>query len=193
MPYSLTKYELQLVTDPAVIITKNKIIKSVIGMMGEISEEYKGILANTALKEQVGINAKIARGENYRGLPYVIMDLPRAFSKEHVLAIRSFFWWGNFFSITLHLSGDYYQQHRGSILKAVENNLLSNWYINNSEDQWQHHFEDDNYIPVTASEVTKLPGKSFIKLAKKIPLNKWDEVEVFFKESFSQLIKMLTG
>ena len=48
---------------------------------------------------------KIAKGENYLQLPYVLLDYPRCFDKENIFAIRTMFWWGNFFSITLHLSG----------------------------------------------------------------------------------------
>ena len=43
------------------------------------------------------VSPKISRGEQYLGLPYVMLDYPRIFSKENVFAIRTFFWWGNYF------------------------------------------------------------------------------------------------
>ena len=35
--------------------------------------------------------------------------IPAVFSKENIFAIRTMFWWGNFFSISLHVSGKYFK------------------------------------------------------------------------------------
>ena len=64
------------------------------------------------LPEEVLIQSpKISRGENYNGLPYVMLDYPRCFGKEDVFAMRTMFWWGNFFSITWHLKGKYSKEY----------------------------------------------------------------------------------
>ncbi|WP_018611371.1 hypothetical protein [Segetibacter koreensis] len=188
---SLTAYERQLVADPHILIAKNTIIKKVYQLFGTLSEEYKNEVASTILSKQDFITPKISRGENYQGLPYVVLDFPRQFGKEDVFAIRSFFWWGNFFSITLHLAGCYQQQYSSVIYNAISNNLFSGWYIATGENQWEHHFETNNYLSLTEArndDIDKLP---FLKMAKKIPLSKWDEANTFFTENFSLLIKML--
>jgi len=97
----LSTKELELVTNPNIILTKNAIIGKVYDLFGQLSEAYKTVLTN---KELLAIGPKIARGENYQGLPWVMLDFPRKFTQSDTMAIRSFFWWGHFFSITLQLT-----------------------------------------------------------------------------------------
>src|SRR3954451_23837003 len=139
MTASLTTYEMQLVTDPQILITKNNIIRKVYELFGQLSEEYREEVYYKIARQNL-INPKISRGENYLGLPYVILDYPRQFAKDDVFAIRSFFWWGNFFSITLHLSGSYLRQYSPAIESAIKNKLVSEWHISVGDNQWEHHF-----------------------------------------------------
>ncbi|MFX8895293.1 hypothetical protein ABTM96_19365, partial [Acinetobacter baumannii] len=91
-------------------------------------------------------SAKISRGEHYEGLPWVMIDYPRYFKKNHFFAIRTFFWWGNFFSLTLQLKGKYQLGFQGSNFET----LKADWFICVNEDEWQHHFRQDNYVKLTA-------------------------------------------
>ena len=189
MTTSLTAYEMQLVTDAQILITKNTIIRKVYGLFGKLSEEYREEV-NCKIAGQNLISPKISRGENYLGLPYVILDYPRQFAKDDVFAIRSFFWWGNFFSITLHLSGSYLKQYSATIESAIKNRLFQEWHIAVGDSQWEHHFEINNYMPLEDEnyEPAQLP---FLKLATKIPLEKWDDVNTFFTENFKLLLNIL--
>jgi len=191
MNTALTTYEMRLVKDAKLLLTKNEIIQKVYHFFGVLSEEYKTLTAAKQLDTVVSTNAKIAKGENYKGLPYVIMDYPRAFGKEDVFAIRTFFWWGNFFSITLQLSGRYRQRYEAAIEKGIKEDAFDGWFIVTSEDRWQHDFDED-YVPLrTAGE--EILHLSHIKIAKKIPLDKWDETHSFFKKNFTLLIETLCG
>ncbi len=190
MTTSLTTYEKQLVSDPQVLIAKNTIIQKVIYLFGTLSEAYKIELHHKIPNRENLINPKISRGENYLGLPYVILDFPRQFGKADIFAIRSFFWWGNFFSITLHLSGVYQQQHFYVIQNAIDKNFFSGWYIGSLENQWDHHFENNNYVPLQAMKIN-IANLNFLKLAKKIPLSEWDRTNSFFIENFKLLINTL--
>lgn len=180
---SLTAYEKQLVIDQQVLLAKNSIIQKVNDLFADLSEIYKQELNDNISGLENLVNPKISRGENYLGLPYVILDFPRQFGKTDVFAIRSFFWWGNFFSITLHLSGQHLQQYKFVLQNEIDKDRFSGWFISSSERQWDHHFEKDNYMPVSTrnAKITALP---FIKLAKKIPLSQWDKTKVFFIENF---------
>jgi len=66
------------------------------------------------------VSPKISRGENYLGLPYLVLDYPRLFRPDAVLAIRTFFWWGHFFSSTLQLSGGYKTEFLSRLQAAQE-------------------------------------------------------------------------
>jgi hypothetical protein len=80
---SLSAFELQLVTDETFILTKNRIIQKVYELFGQCSENYKTVLKQYTLPEiALQSPAKIAKGENYEGLPYVMLDFPRCFGRR---------------------------------------------------------------------------------------------------------------
>ena len=117
----LSKEELVLVQNADVLLTKNRIIKKVYELFGSIIPDMQQLLArNLRLPSAVFIaSPKISKGENYLGLPYVMLDYPRCFGKEDIFAIRTMFWWGNFFSITLHLRGVYKNQFMPAVLQNL--------------------------------------------------------------------------
>jgi hypothetical protein len=188
---SLTAHEMQLVADAQMLITKNTIIQKVYELFGNLAEEYKKELSNKLPENFPITHPKISRGENYLGLPYVMLDFPRLFGKTDIFAVRSFFWWGNFFSITLQLSGKYYQQCAFAIENAINKNRFINWHISTAENQWEHHFESSNYVLLAEGIHFNHAGHTFLKLAKKIPLTRWDETNSFFIENFTFLIQTL--
>jgi hypothetical protein len=194
---TLSAEELQLVTNPHWILTKRIIIDKVNELLGNLSEcmQQKLQLFVGGLSEEV-INStpKIYRGENYRQLPYVLLDYPRCFEKEHVFAVRTLFWWGYFFSCTLHLSG----RHKLMFEKIVLQNLtafpLEGVYICINEAEWEHHFETDNYLPLQSLTLhqTKeiILKRKFLKLAVKHSLQQWDRLPHLLEQSFLGLIKL---
>jgi len=189
---SLSAFEKQLVTDASWILTKNNIIQKLFVLFGELSETWQ---SNTVLQQLPSaineIPPKISKGENYEGLPYVMLDYPRCFSKEDVFAIRTFFWWGNFFSITLHLKGKYKEQFEQVIAAAISNGELSNAWINYTDEEWIHHFEHTNMNPVQLTDAAALWNKKVLKLAYKLDLNDWDSAEDFLKKVFDQYMQIL--
>ena len=194
----LSKTELALVTDAAFILTKNNIISKVYEMFGLLSEDLqKRVAGKRALlsPEVVAISPKIYRGEQYMGLPYVMMDYPRFYSGKDVIAVRCLFWWGNFFSITLHLSGKFVAVYETALHNWIEQHKNRDWFICDSDDAWQHHFGKDNYQPLseTGEDIlneTLSGGKGFIKLAKKMPLEKWDDAVGFFTKEYGALLQI---
>ncbi len=90
------------------------------------------------------------------------------------MAIRHMFWWGNAFSITLHLSGRYKKELLPHIIDAYGYFSDGGYFINASDDQWMHAIEQPNYIAVTAvnAEEFEKACKKFnhLKLATSWPL-----------------------
>nr|WP_294903273.1 hypothetical protein [uncultured Lacibacter sp.] len=188
---SLSAFERQLVTDANWILTKNGIISKVYHLFGKLSEQYKqekgvGLFSPDTLLS----SPKISKGENYEGLPYVMLDYPRCFGKEDTLAIRTFFWWGNFFSITLQLKGKYLQQYAPAIIR--NSFLLSHEeaWINVSDEEWQHHFRENNMLPVAELQ-QQLADKKILKLAFKCKLDDWDNAETKLLHSFQLMLRLL--
>ncbi|TDH25542.1 hypothetical protein EXU57_12610 [Segetibacter sp. 3557_3] len=185
----LSKYELELVTNSEVILTKNRIIQKVYALFGELSERYGCELAGTS-SELVAISPKISRGENYLGLPYVMLDQPRIFSRLDVCAIRTFFWWGNFFSITLQLSGEHLDKYYPVLKSMVEAGEFEGWFISNGAGEWDHHFGQENYTEIKQGFPIDEQAR-FLKIATKLSLDQWIEAEHFLFTAFKKLLIVL--
>ncbi len=188
---SLSAFEKQLVADPEWILTKNRIIEKVFVLFGSLSEAYS--LHGSLHQLPVTVTAtapKISKGENYKGLPYVMLDYPRCFSKEDVFAVRTFFWWGHFFSITLHLKGIYLKQYQSAIQHAINNKQLTGAWLNITDDEWEHHFEQTHMQSAEAATIAAEAG--IIKLAYKIELSRWDDAELYLCNAFDELMQTIT-
>ena len=193
---TLSAEELQLVTDAGWILTKHTITGKVYAMFGKLAEQYRLVMEQLLLPLDVtGPSPKISRGENYRQLPYVILDYPRCFEQENIVAIRTLFWWGNFFSITLHLSGAHKQKYEAELFSAFESLKEDGYHLCIHTDPWQHHFEEDNYRPVNtfSREAFEecIRQKPFVKLAVKFPLSGWNEIPSVLERNFCTMVGLL--
>jgi len=193
----LSPEEEALVATADWILTKNNVLQKIKQLLLVLQSNQQNLLQplNSLPGEVLKSSPKISRGENYKGLPWLVLDYPRYFNKEEVFAIRTLFWWGNFFSITLHLSGSYKAKYQTKIIGSFEALQKEKFSVCINEDQWEHHFETNNYIPVhdlTGSQYNEIIVKrAFIKLAKKIPLEQWNDVEKKLLDIFGQLINSL--
>jgi hypothetical protein len=189
----LSALERELVKNKEWILTKHAVINKVYALFGELNEVYKDACRQEQFFfpgaiERTG--GKISKGENYEGLPYVMLDYPALFSKENIFAVRTLFWWGNFFSITLHVSGEKFA------IKENFNNLLEylrnfNFSVCVNEKEWEHTFELSNYIAAKDIDVQKLEqisARNFFKISKNIELDKWDEAAEYLERSFREII-----
>ena len=192
----LSAEELSLVQDSHWLLTKNNIIektKSLFGgLAGSMSQQiaqYKDHFPQTVHL----FSPKVFKGEYYQGLPYVMLDFPRVFGKEDVLAIRTFFWWGNFFSITLQLKGSYHQQYESLLSKNKKVLAENGFYISLSDDEWRHDFEPDNYHPITMSDdlFERSLNNKFLKIAVRVPLSEWNEAFSILEKHHNTIIGIL--
>jgi hypothetical protein len=195
----LSDEELQLVNNPGFILTKRMIIDKVCGLLGALQEDQKTVIENEKHwlpPPVVRSSAKISKGENYLQLPYVLLDHPRCFEAEDIFAVRTMFWWGNFFSTSLHLSGKYKEMFQQKITENL-GRIKQEIFICVNENQWQHHFEAGNYVAakqMPADEIQKvLLEKRFVKLAIKFPLQPWNDIPLLLDGAFKEMIEMLKG
>ncbi len=192
----LSKLETDLIQNKEWILTKRSVINKVYQLFGEMHKIYKGICGQeppSIIEFYKDTGGKISKGENYKGLPYVIMDNPATFTKEAIFAIRTMFWWGNFFSISLHLAGKKFQLQNdpSKLLLFLKENFF---YICVNEDEWQHNFEPSNYISVSnlsENKFNEISRRNFIKISKNLELNKWNAAPEFLEESFKEIIDFL--
>lgn len=177
----LSEDELALVQNGQLLLTKNAIMEKAVGVMAQLHEQIKVLLEEVGEPlpaEALTSSGKISKGEKYEGLPWVMLDYPRVFGKEDVFAVRTMFWWGNFFSITLHLSGKYKYIYQSAILK---NRLLlqeCNFYLCISDEEWRHDFATTNYVSLDQLDGQAIENivsaTDFCKLSVRIPLQMWN-------------------
>ena len=193
---TLSAGELAIASDRDIILTKRIVTESASHLFSAqipfISHAFP-----QQIKEDLPATGhpKISRGENYKGFPYVIMDYPALFSKDSVFALRTMFWWGNFFSITLHVSGKYMERYSEVIFKHLTG-TGDDVYVCVEEKEWQHHFEESNYraySSLSADERRALLQKSFLKVALKYELHHWNMMQSMLPEGYAKIFNLLSA
>ncbi len=138
---------------------------------------------------------KISKGENYKGLPYLMLDYPRLFDKETIFAIRTMFWWGNFFSITLHLAGSYKNQFEDKCISALAILKTHDFFTCIHPEERDHHFDPSNYTAIKYLDQLQwekiIKEKSFIKIAKRYSLHQWDDADNKLPDDFTLITGVL--
>ncbi|HCL04684.1 MAG TPA: hypothetical protein DHW64_01395 [Chitinophagaceae bacterium] len=192
---TLSAEERLLMMDTRFILTKNGLLKKVELLLGELSERIRQRVVELRLNDSslFVLSPKIARGEQYQSLPWVMLDYPRVFTRTDSCAIRCFFWWGNYWTITLQLAGVYLDQYKQSVEAFVQEHLTENdWYLSVGEDQWQHQLEPTTYVAAASVDKTYwLRDRPFLKLVKKIPLEQWDDLFPLLENNIVSLLLIL--
>lgn len=174
----LSSAEMDLMQNATIILTKNHILEKIKRLLETLQyEQLKIVHANDIQYELLFLTPpKISKGENYLGLPYLMLDYPRHSNAAGLFFIRTMFWWGNFFSVTLHLSGIYKEAHKDQIKKAYLQ--LPDHFIGINPDPWIHHFDENNYKKVNTLSENKFEQycatTEHVKIAVKWPLSVFD-------------------
>lgn len=191
----LSTEELSLVQNAHWLLTKNTIIEKVFELFGEVAHEVRDnfTIKPGVLHEAVLVpSPKISKGENYKGLPWVMLDYPRFFNHEDVFAIRTMLWWGHYFSVTLHLKGKYKAQYQQNLLRNLPLLTARQFYVCISGEEWRHELEEDNYKPLTqlnSSVVEKiLLANNFCKLSAKISLPQWNQSKELLIDLYETIV-----
>ena len=179
-----TEDEYNVMHDATFFIHKKKITDKLFRLLGNLNVEIENLLSqyDEVLPAAVLTSkGKVNRGENYEQLPYVILDSPRLFINGDVFAFRTMFWWGNYFSCTVHLAGIYLAAFKPNLIEFITNDKSNSYYIGTGDDEWQHHLRADNYTPAVdilsnKAILNDVSEKPFFKVAIQLPLTKAGEL-----------------
>jgi len=194
----LSEPELKIVQDSEQILTKHRIIQCVYKLYNIQVNNIKQVLHGIDLGLFSGIiesAPKISKGENYLQFPFVMLDYPAVFGKD-IFALRTMFWWGNFFSVTLHLSGKYKDHFAAKIINKFPE-AAKDLFICINHEQWHHHFQPSNYVPVegltkdTLNEI--INGQEFLKIAMKYELHQWNEMNRQLPIAYMKIMKLVNA
>ena len=165
-------------TNPDPMFLKQGIFRKLDQLFGSVQEELKVILneADWIFPEETDLSrGKISRGENYLGLPWMMLDFPRLFSTEQTVALRTFFWWGNSYSCHLLISGSVLP---GAISSLISSEKRSNspLLISTGSDPWKHHFNESEFVSLKELSVERISqlqiNPNYLKLSAWFSLDK---------------------
>ncbi|MFL5808389.1 MAG: hypothetical protein ACJ749_02650 [Flavisolibacter sp.] len=189
----LSPAEQHLITNAEVLLTKNRVMGKIISMLEDVQEQMQQQAPTFSKPHILQVHPKISRGENYQGLPYLVLDYPRVFQQHDIFAIRNFFWWGHFFSSTLHVSGSYKEMYEPKLEAAFE--TFSKHHIGINADPWQHHFDETNYQLIAAMSKeefkTLLHTQAHVKIAIQLHVEKWEQATTFFMDNWKLYLNLL--
>jgi hypothetical protein len=190
----LSADEMNLATNKDIILTKHRVVRKVCELMGALSAQMQVHLpgSHSFLRQEItSLSPKISRGEQYRQMPYVVLDYPRIFSRQHVFAIRTFFWWGHYFSSTLHLKGKYQQQYEPAVVAAIGKGWLNNYLMATNGDEFNFDETQAQYEKIKDSGsayITEKFKQSFVKISHSYPITEWDRLPAVLFEDFTKYL-----
>lgn len=183
----LSSAEMELMQNAEIILTKNRILEKMSALLEEVRDKQIDFAQKNNLTADIfKVSPKISKGENYLGLPYLILDYPRYSFENNFFFIRTMFWWGKFFSCTLHLAGNTKENFKERIKQSYPQ--LKGYYINVNNDQWVHHLEESHYrkTDLLTKEQFGENCENFhhIKIAGRHSLTQWRKAPVELYESW---------
>ena len=183
--------ELHVIQDQDFLLTKLQVIAKIRTLMEQTSVQIRQKLEESGKSQQFMTTlgkAKISKGENYRGLPYMVLDYPSYFSKKNIFAFRTMFWWGNFFSSTLHLQGKYLDLVRDDFIENLKKlHSDKSIYICTGDTPWEYHYGNDNYKLISPGDKELIETHDFLKLSKRFELDQWRDLPVLSSAFILQL------
>jgi hypothetical protein len=195
----LLPFEIELLSDAGIILTKNAIMQKLKSFLEEIQLKQKAIIEKNISAfpaEVLKTSPKVSRGENYKGLPWLVLDYPRHFEHGNIFAIRTMFWWGNFFSVSIHLTGRYKKIFESKIISNKPVFNKKNFYLCINQHEWEHHFGNENFKKISDLKGKEfeeiIRNKSFLKISKNISLDKINEIEQILCSYFEDIVKTIS-
>jgi hypothetical protein len=117
-----------------------------------------------------------------------MLDYPRIFGRADVLAIRTMFWWGHGFNITLHLKGEYQRLYVPVIREQRAELSAAGFHVGVHEDEWRHEHTLEVYRPIGEVAIGEGP---FLKLSAAFGLDRWAEAPELLAGLFETLVGVL--
>lgn len=178
-----TEKELKYIADTDFLHTGHIIKQKITSLFEASAQELKEELDTGKYNidpHLIRLPPKISKGENYRGLPWIVLDYPKKFQKEDTFSFRVIFWWGHFFSYSLHLEGAAMTSALPMLKHYWSKMKTENVYACVSSTPWEYHFNSSNYIrsdKITFDQFNDLARtNTFIKISRKATLREWPRV-----------------
>ncbi|MBL7750753.1 MAG: hypothetical protein JNN29_05185 [Chitinophagaceae bacterium] len=188
--------ERELMTNADWILTKNAILQKTALVFTDWQAHYRDCLfrqAPTLFSIIQPFSYKISRGENYKGLPWMVLDYPRLFGQTDIFAIRTLFWWGRYITITLQLAGVWKERCEEPLCLSHPVLASNEFRISTTDDAWIH--DQDPPFTTEINNLTleaytrEIRKRNFLKISKIYPIEGMENLDRRMLADFEQLLK----
>jgi len=193
-----SKPEIELMTDGELLLTKRKIMSKVADRFAALEGSFRQVVeSRTDIEwpdDALTKAGKISRGENHKGLPYVVLDYPRLLTAGNTVHVRLLFWWGHYFGLSLHLAGHFWQTKKVGILKKLAALEAENIRFQTEGSPWENDVfsQDFREIRDLKNLQSGLADKAaFLRVVAYLPIGGAAELEVFAVEGFKNFMAIL--
>ena len=117
---------------------------------------------------------QLTTGEDYLGLPYVVLDFPKCFSREEFLTMRTLFWWGHYVAYALIMQGAWLAAAVERVAESLAELEAAGVEATVAEDPWDWRRGAGFTRPLRADDATAawLREAPFLKLMRFVPLER---------------------
>ncbi len=182
-----------LLEDTDFLLSKREIVDKIKSLLSGVRTELQDAVSQNLLLANWEISTgsgKISQGENYLGLPYLVLDFPAQFEGQDIFAYRTMFWWGHFFSCTLHLQGKFWDfDHQPFLQKLKEQ--AGQTFICVNETPWEYHYGPDNYLPLDEVDLALTKDLPFLKASRKFALQDWSDLPALALDFWALCVSFL--
>lgn len=188
--------EIHLMSNRDIMLVKRQIMSKMADRFAQIEAKFRQQIYEIDLPPGTLLKAgKISRGENYKGQPYMVLDYPRLFTGNDVLNVRLLFWWGHYFTMSLHLAGQYWEHQKAKFAKPLNLPLRQSVRFQVTGSAWENDINaaDFHYISDMDTHLhqTKLKQSSFIKIVDCLSLDDTPNLEIFSIDVFKNFVSIL--
>jgi hypothetical protein len=173
---AFTPEELALICDPTPFELKHAATEKLKALMERIRETYLQCVQpqHTLCPEQTDfLRGQIAKGENYEGYPYVMLDFPKFYGQGEIFTYRTMFWYGHYFIFSLILAGTHLQTYQRRLQTHLIRFAEEDFLVARAE-LWD--WRRTAFLPlreVSASELLPIMELPFLKLVKVLDPQCW--------------------
>lgn len=185
----LTKHELNFARNTSYPLAKHQIVQKVSQLFQHLGQKLVHDFGNQTLFQSS--EYKITRGENYRLMPYLVLDFPRISGKNFPITCRTFFWWGHYFSCTIMVQTVLIDLDTTAELLAFsrKTRLLV------GDDLWEQDLNSAVYTKLnklSPAEIKPiLEQQEYLKIVTKIALNDYDNLEELATKAYGQMLSKI--
>ncbi len=134
---------------------------------------------------------KVTKGENYKRLPYVVVDCPQLSGPHLPLACRTLFWWGYGFSFNLIIPQAMLANDAADSLSKLEDWILIGDHL------WENEIDDAYYkqgLTQTAHYWKEhISNQTYVRIACMHGLHQYERINEMAVKWYGDRIKNLTA